>query len=100
MGCKDSPAYILDQTVCLYEISKETTREDRAELRRVLLDQEECRERECKTLKTIHQLELPLRGVRQREGCDHPLAERLHLDREWRVRHRHAVRHHQRGHAP
>jgi len=77
MGCKDSPAYILDQTMCLYEISKETTREDRAELRRVLLDQEECRERECKTIKTIHQLELPLRGVRQREGCDHPLAERL-----------------------
>jgi hypothetical protein len=62
MGCKDSSAYILDQTMCLYDISKETPVEppQPGDLRQVLLEEERCDERDCRTLKTIHQLDLRL----------------------------------------
>jgi hypothetical protein len=59
MGCKDSSTYILEQALCLYEISK-TARE--GTLRTVLHEQERCPEppAPCETLKTVHQLDLEL----------------------------------------
>ncbi len=72
MGCKDSAAYILDQSFCLYEISKEARE---GELRQVLLEQERCQDQDCTTFKTIHQLELQL--THQDEGCDSEQAKRL-----------------------
>jgi hypothetical protein len=57
MGCKDGSAYILDQTMCLYVISKDAPE---GLLRTVLHEPEPCRERNCETFKTVHQLDLPL----------------------------------------
>jgi len=57
--CQDSSAYILEQTFCLYEISKDMWEE--GWLRLVFQERELCPERDCETFKTIHQLELPLR---------------------------------------
>jgi hypothetical protein len=76
MHCKDSPAYILDQPMCLTELSKETDLERPGELRLLLADEEVCDDG-CRTLKTIHQLDLPLR----RGECDRagPLDGRLHV---------------------
>jgi hypothetical protein len=57
MGCKDSAAYILDQTVCLYDISKDARA---GQLRTVLAEPERCPEPPCESLKTVHQLDLEL----------------------------------------
>jgi len=57
MRCLDSCAYILDNTFCLYDISKDIRE---GSLRPALLDRELCPDRRCETFKTIHQLELEL----------------------------------------
>jgi hypothetical protein len=57
MGCKDSPGYILDHRMCLYEISKDA---QEGLLRTVLREPEPCPERDCQSFKTVHQLDLPL----------------------------------------
>jgi hypothetical protein len=57
--CLDSSAYILDQTLCLYEISKDMRE---GSLRSALHEQESCLERRCETFKTIHQLDLELQA--------------------------------------
>jgi hypothetical protein len=70
MGCKDSSAYILEQTFCLYDISK-TVRE--GTLRTVLHEPEHCPEPPpCDTLKTVHQLDLEL----EPGPCDSPRSSR------------------------
>ena len=58
MHCRDSPTYILDQSFCLSPLSKKTPQEDPGKLRLVLHDEETCDG--CRTLKTVHQLELRL----------------------------------------
>jgi hypothetical protein len=81
MHCKDSPTYILDQPMCLFPLSKETDQEGLGELRLVLADQETCDDN-CRTLKTIHELDLPLQSSNV-DRCDSPRAEplngRLHV---------------------
>jgi hypothetical protein len=70
MGCKDSSAYILEQTFCLYDISKNALE---GRLRTVLHEPEHCPEPPpCDTLKTVHQLDLEL----QSEECDSPQSRR------------------------
>jgi len=81
MHCKDSPTYILDQSMCLFPLSKETDRERLGELRLVFVDQETCDD-DCRTLKTIHELDLPLQSS-QNDHCDSAKARlldgRLHV---------------------
>jgi hypothetical protein len=118
MGCKDSSAYILDQTMCLFDISKDA----RAGILRTVLDEPEpCPERDCETYKIVHQLDLPLEpgpcdpDPRRRNGrlysCDltrpqpRPAGPGLprrhfHLGGPGLPRQRHAVRYHQRGNPP
>jgi hypothetical protein len=75
MHCKDSPTYILDQPMCLFPLSKETDPEGLGELRLVFADQETCDD-DCRTLKTIHELDLPLQSSKV-DRCDSPKARLL-----------------------
>jgi len=81
MHCEDSPTYILDQSMYLFPLSKETDRERLGELRLVFVDQETCDD-DCRTLKTMHELDLPLQSS-QNDHCDSAKARlldgRLHV---------------------
>lgn len=57
MRCHDNADYILDTRMCLDEISKDVRKGD---LRLTYQDQELCPEKDCETLKTIHQLGIDL----------------------------------------
>jgi hypothetical protein len=59
MRCQDGSTYILDQALCLYEISKDIRE---GSLRPALHDRELCPDRRCETFKTIHQLDLELQA--------------------------------------
>jgi hypothetical protein len=72
MHCKDSPTYILEQPMCLFPLSKETDREPPSELRLLFADQETCDD-SCRTLKTIHELDLTLQSSHN-DRCDSPKA--------------------------
>jgi hypothetical protein len=70
MRCHDNADYILDTRMCLYEISKDVPEGD---MRLTFQDQELCPERDCETLKTIHQLGIDL----HRGPCDSAQSSRV-----------------------
>ena len=63
VACPDDPRYIRDERMCLFGISKDA----KGALRLEDAEAETCDERKCKTLKTVHLLELKLTAHRP---CD------------------------------
>ena len=63
VACPDDPRYIRDERMCLYPVSKDA----KGVLRLEKPEIQECEERRCKTLKTVHLLELT---VRAHKPCD------------------------------
>jgi hypothetical protein len=63
VACPDDPRYIRDERMCLFAISKDA----KGALRLEDAEVEECEQRKCKTLKTVHLLELKLTAHRP---CD------------------------------
>jgi hypothetical protein len=64
IACPDDPRYILDQRMCLYPVSKDL----KGELRLEETELEECEERKCKTLKTVHLLKVTVKAHRPCDG--------------------------------
>jgi hypothetical protein len=62
-GCLDTPELLLDRELCLSEVSKDLE----GELKLLESEREECSSPKCKTLKTLHLLELQVRSHRP---CD------------------------------
>ena len=62
-ACPDDPRQIRDERMCVYPVSKNA----RGQLRVTDAERQECAERKCITLKTVHLLEL---DVRSNRACD------------------------------
>jgi hypothetical protein len=68
VACPDDPRLIRDERMCLYPVSKNA----RGQLHLTEGEMQECADRKCTTLKTMHLLELDVRS--NNKACDAPEA--------------------------